>query len=302
MNHKPLQQNNHGLNWDLELSQRTEKDWVFGATSPVCMAEKIPQEERELYLPKGEVQQGVEDTMDCATRGPINMYETKFNYLYRTGKLDEGSIKFLHNSGYITDKGEIEFSDAFIAILSGTTREGNSMKAPLEAVRLYGLVPKKLLPLKSWMTWEDYHKPERITEELENLGQEFLKYFNLNYERVYENNLDELLERDIIDLAGFAWPDPDSNGEYPRVDYQPNHVFIGVRKPRTYIFDNYLDVVDRDFIKKLASDYDFVDYGYRVIISEKSQEEPVKKSLWQMIKEFWEKIIKIINEYLFRIV
>ena len=65
------------------------------------------------------------------------------------------------------------------------------------------------------MAWEDYHKPERITQEIEDLGQEFLKRFGINYERVLEKNLNELLGRDLIDLAGFAWPEP-INGEYPK--------------------------------------------------------------------------------------
>ena len=125
------------------------------------------------------------------------------------------------------------------------------------------------------MTWEDYHKPERITEEMKNL--------------------DELLDRDIINLAGYAWPNP-VNGEYPRVDYQPNHVFVGIRKPRTYIFDNYVDEgVAGDFIKKLAADYDFIDYGYRIIISEKKIEEPGEKP--EVKKSWWQRLIEAIKKF-----
>ena len=277
------QNKNYGLNLALEKQQQSEKDWVFGATSPICLAEGMPETEREKYLPKGEVQQGVEDMADCASRGPINILETKFNYLIQNKIISVGSIKFLKDNGYADKGGRVEFSDAFIAINSGTTKQGNSMKAPLESIRLMGLVPKKLLPLEKWMTWDDYHKPERITSELKTLGLEFLNHFGINYEKVYEKNLTTLLNRDLSNLAGFAWSDP-VGGEYPRVDFPPNHVFMGLRNPRTYIFDNYIDLVDEDFIKKLAPDYDFVDYGYRIIISEKKKEEKSEKEL-----SFWQK-------------
>ena len=282
---------NYGLNWELEKLQESKEDWVFGAVSPVCLAEGLSELQRDVFLPKGEVQRGAEDTMDCATRGPINILEIKFNYLVNNKVISKRGFKFLYDNGYINRSNRIEFSDAFIAIKSGTTRNGNSMKAPLEAIRLYGLIPKSMLPLEKWMTFEDYHKEERITEEMEDLGQEFRKHFNINYEKVYEKNLDELLERDIINMAGYAWDRP-VNGEYLRSENRPNHVFVGIRKPRTYIFDNYIDSVDGDFIKKLAPDYDFLDYGYRIIISENKTGE-VKQSWWEIIinfiKKLWQK-------------
>lgn len=269
---------NHGLNWKLEKEQQSDKDWVFGAVSPVCIAEKIPPLEREKCLPVGEIQRGQEDMMDCATRSAINILETKFNWLVKNKKISKPTIEFLENNGFIDSDG-VKFSDAFIAIKSGTTRQGNSLKAPLEAIRKFGLIPKKMLPLEKSMTWEEYHNPERIVDSLINLGQESLKYIAINYEQVYEKDMDVLLERDMLDVAGYAWPDP-VNEEYPRVSYQPNHAFMGIRKPMTYIFDNYLDrEIEGDFIKKLASNYDFLDYGYRLIITEKKKEE--EKSWWR---------------------
>jgi len=270
---------NYGLDLNKEKLQQSEKDWVFGAVSPVCLAEGISEREREQYLPFGERQNIGDEKMDCSTRGAINIAEYKFNYLVNNKIISKRGFKFLYDNGYINESNRVTFSDRFIAILSGTTARGNSLKAPLEAMRIYGLIPKDMLPQVA--SFEDYYKPECITEEMEELGQEFRKHFNINYEKVYEKNLDELLERDIIDLAGFAWDRP-IDGEYPKSNNRPNHVFVGIRKPRTYIFDNYIDSVDGDFIKKLAPDYDFMDYAYRIIISENKTGE-IKLGFWQKL-------------------
>ena len=257
----------HGLNLEKELQEQSEKDWEFGAASLKCLAE-IPEEERENYLPKGEVQKGVEDMMDCATRGPLNILETKFNWLLRNKKLSFENEFWLKQNGYVKLHNalyEVEFSDAFVAINSGTTRNGNSLKAPLEAIRKQGLIPKYKLPLGSWMTWEDYHNPARITENMRQLGQEFIERFTINYERVFETGFETLLQKDLLDVAGYAWPDL-IKGEYSFTEIPPNHIFVGIKLPQTYIFDNYEEIAG-DFIKKLASDYNFFEYGYRIFIT-----------------------------------
>lgn len=257
---------NYGLNIELEKQQISEEDWIFGATSQDCIA-LIPENERDKYLPLGEVQRGRDDMMDCASRGPVNKLEAKLTYLYATGGMTPENADWLLKNGYFnTTTQRIELSDAFVAINSGTTRQGNSLKAPLDAIRKQGLIPKHLLPLDPKMTWEEYHNPQRITEDMRKLGRDFLERFVINYERVYENDFGLLLDKDILVVGGFAWPEPVS-GEYKRSNNQPNHCFILYKKPKYYAFDNYIDSVDGDYTKKLSADYDFIDYGYRVYIS-----------------------------------
>jgi hypothetical protein len=76
-----------------------------------------------------------------------------------------------------------------------------------------------------------------------------------------------------LNVAGYAWPTP-KNGIYPRVEANPNHAFIIYDFPAWRAFDNY--VVNGDFNKDLAGDYDFMDYGYRIYLREegRSTEEP----------------------------
>lgn len=277
---------NYGLNLELEKEHQKGDEWIFGATGLTCLAENIPEAERGSYLPAGEVQRGREDMFDCASRGPINILETKFNWLLKNKKLSFENEYWLRENGYVDDG--VRFSDAFVAINSSTTRQGNSMKAPLDAIRKQGLIPKKTLPLETDMTWDDYHNPARITGGMIQMGQEFLKRFVINYEKVLETDFGNLLKKDLLNVGGYAWPPP-INGEYPRTDNQPNHVFIAYKNPKYFIFDNYLDPVDGDYTKKLTSNYDLMDYGYRLLINKKIVNP--KKTFWQMIilylKELW---------------
>ena len=254
----------YGLDLEKELSAQSEEDWVFGAVDIPDIA-SIPELERDRYLPAGEVQRSnVEDMFDCATRVFINILETKLNWLLKNNKISKDNLDWLKDKGYITDRG-FEIADAFNAILSGTTRVGNSLRAPLDSIRKDGVVPKKLLPLKKDMRWEDYHNPSRITDDLRQMGQEFLQRFKLNYQKVLETDYAELVEKDLLAVAGYAWPSV-IEGVYQRVEYDPNHAFV-IFKRLYSAFDNYIDSIGNDFIKVLAPDFNFLDYGYRITIN-----------------------------------
>lgn len=282
---------NYGLDFDRELREQKEEDWVFGSTAPdvTCLTD-IKEGDRDRYLPAGEVQKGIEDMMDCATRGPLNILEAKFNWLLYNNKISAENVAWLKANGYVNKNGAVEFSDAFIAILSGTTRTGNSLKGPLEAIHRYGLVPKSKLPLEGWMRFEDYHDPKRITQELKDLGDDFIHRFTINYVRVVGSDFEHLIKADILDVAGYAWPKP-RDGEYPRSSSKPNHCFVAFRTPKWYIFDNYIDRVDDDFVKKLAGDYALVDYGYRVLVSKETVPEIIT---YEYPKGFWRRILQFI--------
>lgn len=281
---------NYGLDLERETQERDdERDWMVGAADEprrTCLAE-IPPVEREHYLPAGEVQRSDnDDMMDCASRWLVNVIEAKFNYLLANDLITSANKRWLIDSGYLTERG-VEFSDAFVAINSGTTRRGNSLKAPLEAARKHGLVPKHRLPLQPDMTFEQYHDPDRISGSLRALGLQFTDRFTINYERVPARDFATVYDYDMIGMAGYAWGEPDSDGVYQPAPYPPNHAFAAVRAPEHVIFDNYIDSTDGDFIKRLAPDYGLLDYGYRVYISsqqEPGQETPEHNSFWTYLK------------------
>lgn len=279
---------NYGLDIERELREHSEEDWMFGATeSKRCIA-LIPQEKRERYLPKGEVQRGKEDFMDCASRGPVNDLEAKFTYLLKEDLLDKEDEDWFKKKGYI-ESGRITFSDRFISIKSGTTHSGNSLKGPIDAIHRYGLIPKKMLPAKESMTFAQYQDPKSITPKMDALGLEFLTRFTVNYERVLAPQFSAAIDEDMLVVGGYAWPFP-VNGEYPRDLRMPNHAFLYFKTPRYHIFDNYIEGRD-DYIKKLAADYILMDYGYRLFIS-----KTVSSATLSLIDELIARVLKILEE------
>jgi len=272
---------NRGLDLEREEQELQGDEWVFGATSPDCIY-AVPIDERKDYLPLGERQVGRQDWMDCVTRGVINILEVKFTYSLRKGLIKPKNALWLRQNGYVVvrdGKEYVEFSDRFIAIKSGTTRDGNSMKNPPDAVRKFGLIPRGMLSPNKKMKWADYHNANDITREMEALGQEFIKRWALNYEQVALSNLQTLIKRDCANLAGFAWPEPDNNGVYPYTEGPFTHAFMAFALPLTRIFDNYEDQHDGDWIKTLAPDYAFYRYGYRMFVRAELTEDEYKNSL-----------------------
>ena len=282
---------NLGLDILREERESSPADYIFGAGSQDCLV-KIPLQEREQYLPKGERQFGREDFMDCATRSPINLLAEKFTYAYKNGLLSLENRKWLEKKGYVTPWG-VDFSDRYIAILSETTRSGNSLKAPIEAIRKNGLIPKPMLSASEDMTFDQYHTG--VTEKMKALGQEFLQRFTINYEKVYDYFAGS--NADLLSTAGYAWVMP-IDGVYPKSDLPMNHAFM-IFKPLYFAFDNYENMgIKDDWIKQLAPDYNFYKYGYRLYISENivTQKITIIKKLINLYKQVIALLTKQIEE------
>lgn len=196
-------------------------------------------------------------------------------------RLSPENTKWLRDNGYINN-GRVEFSDRFLAINSGVTRQGTSLRAPLEAARKQGLIPKSMLPTLPDMTFAEYHNPEVITPKMRELGQEFAKRFTLNYEQVSQLHIGELLKDEMVIAAVHAWPQP-VNGIYPRTNLPFNHAILLYSLPEYQAFDNYLDGGKfNDFTKSLSHDYAIYDTAYRLYIS--SEQVPQPTALQQALE------------------
>jgi len=253
---------NYGLDLEKEKLDRSEEDYIFGSGSLTGLADKVAglvialhawpspingiyprvikvinhcvcffSESIKKYFPLGEIQRGVQDFMDCVTRGHNNEIEKQLNYIVDLGMFSDELVDWLTEKGYITDNG-LELSDRFPAMLSNTSRNGNSMKAPIQAILDHGCIPKSMLPANSSMTWDAYHNKDDITDEMLELGKEWIKRIKINYEIVYD--------RDFSNFSEIKWE----------------------------IFDNYIDRTDGDYVKRLAPNYKLMNYGYKILINE----------------------------------
>ena len=240
-----------------ERQEQLGNEWKYGVITTDLAS--IPVNLRESYLPLGVLQfNNVMDTSGCASRGPLNCLEAKLQYFYDNG-MHPNLQKWFDNNGY-RKNGKFALCDAFIEILSGTTRQGNSLKAPIVAISEHGVIPAYLIPLEDNMTWEQYMNPTRITKAHTDLGKEFLRRIWFNYEQVPLAQFREAIRDDILDVALPAWPAP-IDGVYPRMDGIFNHAVIRFDN-EINIFDNYIP-----FVKKLALDYRFFDWAYSFSIT-----------------------------------
>lgn len=201
------------------------------------------------WLPLGQIQQGRQDWMNCATNAPVNSYESKFNFAIANGLFSDEFVSWLKKVGYINpSNGKFEASNAFNSILSGTTQSGNSLKAPLQSITNHGLIPLSMLPDDKSMTWAQYHNTNRVTQEMRDLGKELLR-------RLYPENPERALM-------------------YAQAPYSN---FSTITKGLKWdAFDSYQDT-DGDHIKRLAADYNFLNYGYKTIINHLKKNEPPKE-------------------------
>lgn len=183
------------------------------------------------FLPLGEDQliKFKFDTMSCVTFSALNNIEMQLKKI--TGK-------------------EFNFSDRFIAIMSGTTRNGNTLVNVADAIRKYGLIPEEMLPFGG-NTFEEYHNKNMITDEMLKVGQEFLKKYDIGYEWIFvgETNKGAMpaqLKHAPLQVA---------------IPMQARHA---VALPNeTHFFDSY-----SPYYKKIDQP---MAYGFKLIIKEKTK-------------------------------
>ncbi len=193
---------NHGL----IDKPHSNKDWFFGGVSGIASHAVLQADGQwDAFMPDMEVQYNAKDDFyACVTFGELNGIEFLFRRLFNLS---------------------VNFSDRFIAKMSGTTRAGNGMLDVADCIRKVGLVIETLWPMGSGMTWEDYYAsvPQYVIDE----AAKFLEQWALNFE--------------------FVSCDPDSMME--ALKYSPVVVSIGehievvygyVKGQQWKLFDSYL--------------------------------------------------------------
>lgn len=262
-----------------ESKERAEQDgseWIFGAIQTDLAA--VPMNVRLQYLPAGVLQfNNLMDTNGCASRGPNNILETKLDWFYDNG-MHHALKDWFDKNGYRVN-GKFVLCDAYLEILSGTTPTGNSLKAPVDALRKYGAIPASMIPLKDGMTWAEYMDPSRITPACKKMGAEFLRRITINYEQVPLAQFNDALNEDAMDVALAAWG-PEINGVYQDPGGGFNHV-VDRFTNEIDVFDNY-----EPFIKRLSKDYRFFEWGYSISITMQNPYPDEELALFEVLQKY----------------
>lgn len=147
--------------------QRRPTDFVAGEVSALPYEVRVSSADWTPYAPPGERQFNYRaDSMSCVSFSAVNVIECQEKLL--TGLSQN-------------------YSDRWIAKMSGTTKDGNWLYKVVDTIRQYGLVLESEYPTpKEPWTWEDYHAPipEPLLSELKAKGQEWLNLWNISYEWV----------------------------------------------------------------------------------------------------------------------
>ena len=154
-------------------------DFIAGEGG-IDIADRVLDNNWSKYKVKGEKQHEAKfefDSMSCVSFAANNCIEMQLNYLLRNNLLPSDAKEFLYNHGYIVDN-EVNLSDKYLAIKSKTTKKGNGFGFVANTLHNVGAIPESMLPFGG-NSWEEYHDPSQITEEMDKLATEFLLHFNI---------------------------------------------------------------------------------------------------------------------------
>lgn len=227
-----------------------KRDYIFGAAD--C-DKQILQEDGQWksYLPVSELQSenGLE-TMSCVSQSLLNC------------------VEILLKRKYAEDK---NYSDRFLATISGTTPNGNYMSKVIEALRKQGVVDEHVWG-RDYSSWATYFRT--IPKDILAKALLFLKEYDVKYERVLDNKdlLMEALKYSPVWTTGFAWAKK-GNLYYSKSSSNHAFVIVGYVKGSHWLaFDTY-----DPFLKTL--DWNFTFENSKVILVNKKQEEYSKEKL-----------------------
>lgn len=255
-------------------------DWIRGKESGIVENVRNIWGDWTGYMPPGEWQQDTRtffDSQACMTFSALNSIEAQLAFMIKMNTISDANIKWLKDNGYIAADGSVNFSDRFTAMMSGTTKKGNTIQNVWGSARNDGLVPESVWPFPMSdftpnspdANWEIFYAA--IPQPVKDLGLEFKKRFTIQYEWV-PNSGNSIPDADlsasikmaplnIISAVCMPWS---TDKVIPGCGFGTQHATVMAKVEQTFrvIFDSYMP-----FFKKFASDYS-VPFAVRGVILE----------------------------------
>lgn len=259
--------------YGLQLDQPSPEHFVFGGTGNLPQDIIQPDGDWTPYLPVKELQNlnGVEPYA-CVTYSLLNCVET---LIFR---------KF----------GEtVNYSDRFLAAISGTKQGGNSPQVVCEFLRTMGVVVESLWPFSpDIQTFNDYYSP--ISDDLKSLALEFVKKWDFKHEFVIPDpsHITNALKCSPLLITIYAWVKLDSNLYYKPEGATDNHaimMFYELDGQFRRIFDSY----DSPNIKNI--EWKSMPMIVKRIHIEKKVSQETSGTFWSVIRDL---IIRFLKDIL----
>jgi len=246
-------------NTGLIIKEPNIQDYRFGGTLGSFPVKNI---DWKSMVYDNEMQVGLYfDTMSCVSQSFINSLQ-----LYALSVYGEKN----------------QWSKRALAKMSGTTRQGNSGGTVAETARTKGLLEELDWNWdnrsKDFDMWEKFYA--EIPEKLINKAKEWLKGYEISYRWVESKDWKEALKVAPIQVYVRAWYLKD--GIYINDKNVSNHAVVLLEESDyNYILDSY-----EPYIKKLAPDYVFHNFGLQATLTKKSMFSQTAEYLKQFLNEF----------------
>jgi len=176
---------------------------VAGVSSPIEQVRLLLSRDWKPYSSRHEKQNMGFETSACLLFSDLDCLESLFNFLLKTGQIDDETVQWLIEKGYIID-GKIEFSDRYAAQFAGIIPLIGTMQyKAANAVtnnngRTAHLIPEAMLPYTTVGAYKNpdptpggYYNPDERTKEMAELEAEFNKRFLISW--FYVENVDQAL-------------------------------------------------------------------------------------------------------------
>jgi hypothetical protein len=162
-------------------------DWTMGGETGITLPIRLDSGDWSTFLPLTEKQSSYTfDTVSCVTFSALNCIESQIKWMISQNLIPDDVWQILKDLGYVQN-GELNFSDRFTAIMSGTTRQGNDVNSVWDSIRKDGLLPEADLPFGG-NSFETYHNKALITPAMKAKAKMILALFSFNYDYVFFSN------------------------------------------------------------------------------------------------------------------
>lgn len=177
---------NHGVLTRSPLPQ----EWKAGGETGITQGSVA---DWKPYLPYGEIQNRKDknnviifDTLACTHFASGHIYETFIIYLWKTNQLSNAAKEFF--TKFLKDPSDVNsfrVSKQYSAIKGNNTKQGNYFTSAWDTWRIFGAIPDSMLnTLETATSWDEYHDKKHITNQMDSVAKESLKYVDVMYQWV----------------------------------------------------------------------------------------------------------------------